>query len=234
MTGLVIDEAQSLPDELLEEVRLLGNIETASTKLLNIVLAGQPELLQRLQEPSLHALKQRIALRCELKAFDLPETAAYIAGRLRIAGGSPQDIFTHEAVVAIYDATGVLRGTDDTRTPMVANLIGHWLLGLPAGAALCFWRDRGVMGLWAGLSIGLITVALALTLGAGALTQNRIMWLALLIAALGLLACRFRWREATGSGFRGRGLALIQALGELSVTRTEHGTEVTLRRRLRD
>jgi MATE family multidrug resistance protein len=46
---------------------------------------------------------------------------------------------------------------------MIANLVGHWLLGLPVGAALCFWRGQGVLGLWAGLSIGLIAVALALT-----------------------------------------------------------------------
>ena len=105
LTGLVIDEAQSLPDELLEEIRLLGNIDTASAKLLNIVLAGQPELMARLQQDSLQALKQRIALRCELTTFDVLETAAYIAGRLRIAGGLPQEIFTQEAVKVIYETT---------------------------------------------------------------------------------------------------------------------------------
>jgi general secretion pathway protein A len=110
-TGLVIDEAQSLPDELLEEIRLLGNIDTASTKLLNIVLAGQPELVSRLQQDSLQALKQRIALRCELKTFDVAETAAYVAGRLRIAGGVPQEIFTQEAVKVIYEATAGLPRT---------------------------------------------------------------------------------------------------------------------------
>jgi type II secretory pathway predicted ATPase ExeA/protein involved in polysaccharide export with SLBB domain len=110
-TGLVIDEAQSMPSELLEEVRLLGNIESTSAKLLNIVLAGQPELLERLRDPLLDALKQRIALRCELKRFDSAETAAYIAGRLRIAGGLPQDIFTRESVLMIHDATGGLPRT---------------------------------------------------------------------------------------------------------------------------
>ena len=106
ITGLVIDEAQSLPYELLEEIRLLGNIESSSAKLLNIVLSGQPELLDRLRDPLLEALKQRIALRCELKRFDRGETASYIAGRLRIAGGLPQDIFTQESVLAIHEATG--------------------------------------------------------------------------------------------------------------------------------
>jgi general secretion pathway protein A len=110
LTALVLDEAQSLPYELLEEVRLLGNIETPTSKLLNVVLAAQPELADRLNESSLRQLKQRISLRCELPTFDFPETAAYVAGRLRIAGGRPSDIFSREAVSAIYEAsTGVPR-----------------------------------------------------------------------------------------------------------------------------
>ena len=105
LTGLIIDEAQSMPHELLEEIRLLGNIETTTTKLLNIVLCGQPELSARLNQPSLRQLKQRIALRCELKALNLDETAAYVSGRLRIAGGLPGDIFTRETVIAIHKAS---------------------------------------------------------------------------------------------------------------------------------
>jgi MATE family multidrug resistance protein len=61
-------------------------------------------------------------------------------------------------------ATGVLRGIGDTRTPMVMNVIGHWLLGLPAGYALCFRSGWGVVGLWVGLCIGLIFVAVVLTI----------------------------------------------------------------------
>lgn len=105
LTGLIVDEAQSMPHELLEEIRLLGNIETSTTKLLNIVLSGQPELAARLNDPSLRQLKQRIALRCELKPLSVDETAAYISGRIRIAGGSPGDIFTRETVIAIHDAS---------------------------------------------------------------------------------------------------------------------------------
>jgi len=105
LTALILDEAQSLPYELLEEVRLLGNIETPTAKLLNVVLAGQPELADRLNESSLRQLKQRISLRCELRTLDFPETAAYIAGRIRIAGGRPADIFSREAVSAIYEAS---------------------------------------------------------------------------------------------------------------------------------
>jgi general secretion pathway protein A len=106
LTGLIVDEAQSMPHALLEEIRLLGNIETPTSKLLNIVLCGQPELADRLNEPSLRQLKQRIALRCELHPLTQNEAAAYIAGRLRIAGGAPERIFTAQAVWAIHKASG--------------------------------------------------------------------------------------------------------------------------------
>jgi general secretion pathway protein A len=103
LTGLVIDEAQAMPDELLEEVRLLANIETTTDKLLPIVLAGQPELADRLNQVSLRQLKQRVALRCLLLALDAKETAEYIAGRIRVAGGNSVMVFTRQAVDSIYD-----------------------------------------------------------------------------------------------------------------------------------
>jgi general secretion pathway protein A len=110
LTTLIIDEAQSLPYDLLEEVRLLANIETSTVKLLNLVLVGQPELADRLNEQSLRQLKQRITLRAQLTPLDLKETAAYVAGRLRIAGGVVSDIFTKQAVVAIFEiSTGLPR-----------------------------------------------------------------------------------------------------------------------------
>jgi len=103
ITALVIDEAQALPDEILEEIRLLANMETPTQKLLPVVLAGQPELSERLNEPGLRQLKQRIALRCELKPLDLADTAAYIASRIRTAGGDPANIFTRQAVTLIHE-----------------------------------------------------------------------------------------------------------------------------------
>jgi len=103
VTALVVDEAQALPDEILEEIRLLANLETPTSKLLPLVLAGQPELAGRLNQPNLRQLKQRIALRCELKPLDLPDTAAYIASRIRTAGGDPANIFTREAVTLIHE-----------------------------------------------------------------------------------------------------------------------------------
>jgi type II secretory pathway predicted ATPase ExeA len=102
ITALVIDEAQSLSIELLEEIRLLANIETATEKLLPLLLAGQPELAKRLEDPSLRQLKQRVALRCESAQFELPETAAYIASRIRTAGGEASRLFTREAVMVIH------------------------------------------------------------------------------------------------------------------------------------
>jgi general secretion pathway protein A len=104
-TVLIIDEGQSLPLPLLEEVRLLANTETNEQKLLQVVLAGQPELAERLNAPSLKQFKQRISLRCELRPLTERETAAYIAGRITIAGGKAAQIFTREAVTTIYEAS---------------------------------------------------------------------------------------------------------------------------------
>jgi general secretion pathway protein A len=109
-TALVVDEAQCLPDELLEEIRLLSNIETDSEKLLPIILAGQPELSKRLNRPSLRQVKQRVTLRCELRALGLHETAAYISGRIRQAGGNSSQLFTREAVTLVHErARGIPR-----------------------------------------------------------------------------------------------------------------------------
>jgi len=106
ITALVVDEAQSLSLELLEEIRLLANIETAEQKLLPLVLAGQPELRARLEEPELRQLKQRAALRCVIEPFDLSETAAYIATRIKTAGGVPSKLFTRESVSVIHEHAG--------------------------------------------------------------------------------------------------------------------------------
>jgi general secretion pathway protein A len=106
ITTLVVDEAQSLPHELLEEIRLLANIETSTAKLLQVVLVGQPELADRLNDPSLRQLKQRVAIRATLKPLDLRATAALIAGRIRVAGGNPPEVFTPAAVELVYRYSG--------------------------------------------------------------------------------------------------------------------------------
>ena len=99
----MIDEAQSLSGELLEEIRLLANSETATEKLLPLVLAGQPELKDRLNEPGLRQLKQRVTLRCEIVPLNQQETAAYIAQRIRTAGGDAARLFTRQAVMLIHE-----------------------------------------------------------------------------------------------------------------------------------
>ena len=105
-TALVIDEAQCLSMGLLEEVRLLSNIETPGQKLLPLVLAGQPELADHLNLPSLVQLKQRVALRCTLGLLNAPETAAYVTGRLKIAGADGREIFTRDALAVIHQRSG--------------------------------------------------------------------------------------------------------------------------------
>jgi general secretion pathway protein A len=107
---LIVDEAQNLSDEVLEEIRMLTNLETFTEKLLQIVLVGQPELEQRLKQPQLRQLRQRLTLRAKTHALTLDETKAYVQQRLRIAGSNGQQIFEPEAVMSIHRyASGIPR-----------------------------------------------------------------------------------------------------------------------------
>ena len=127
ITALVVDEAQSLSNDLLEEVRLLANIETSTEKLLPLVLAGQPEFAAKLNDPGLRQLKQRVALRCEIAPFELSETAAYMASRVRTAGGQSSPLFTREAVMAIHEHS---RGIPRTVNVICDNaLLGGFAIG---------------------------------------------------------------------------------------------------------
>lgn len=99
---LIVDEAQNLSDEVLEEIRMMTNLETFTEKLLQIVLVGQPELEERLKQPQLRQLRQRLTLRAKTHPLSLEETKAYVAQRLRIAGSNGQPIFDTEALVAIH------------------------------------------------------------------------------------------------------------------------------------
>ena len=106
---MIIDEAQNLSAEVLERVRLLSNFETRQDKLLQIVLVGQPELSNRLNEPELRQLKQRVALRHHLAPLSLSECAEYIAKRLEISGGTAS-LFTNGAMRAVHSySSGVPR-----------------------------------------------------------------------------------------------------------------------------
>jgi general secretion pathway protein A len=102
-TVLVVDEGHGLSTEVLEEIRLLCNFESDTAKHLQIVLTGQPELREVLNQPNLRQLKQRVALRCEITALpNVEETAQYIASRLKVAGAAKTDIFSPGAVDYIF------------------------------------------------------------------------------------------------------------------------------------
>ena len=104
ITALVVDEAQALRQELLEEIRLLTNLETSQQKLLQIVLMGQPELEIVLDSPELRQLKQRVALRCQLQPLDESQTHSYVLSRLERAGGPPEPpVFSEEAMEKIFE-----------------------------------------------------------------------------------------------------------------------------------
>ena len=107
---LIVDEAQNLSDEVLEEIRMMTNLETFTEKLLQIVLVGQPELEQKLKQPQLRQLRQRLTLRAKTHPLTLEETKAYVQQRLRIAGSNGHDIFDPESLVAIHRyANGIPR-----------------------------------------------------------------------------------------------------------------------------
>jgi general secretion pathway protein A len=108
-TILLIDEAQDLDIEVLESLRLLSNLETAQDKILQIVLSGQPELADRLADPSIRQLKQRIAVRCRLDPLTREELPEFIEARLTIAGGAPS-LFLPESLDAIWQySSGIPR-----------------------------------------------------------------------------------------------------------------------------
>jgi general secretion pathway protein A len=101
-TVLIVDEAHNLEWDVLEEIRLLGNLENRRGKLLQIILAGQQELDRKLEAPEFRQLKQRIALRCALRGFDLPETVAYIETRMARAGLRQQTLIAPDLIAEIH------------------------------------------------------------------------------------------------------------------------------------
>ena len=108
--ALVVDEAQALTDEVLEEIRLLTNVETPEGKLMTLVLIGQPKLGARLNDDRWAQLKQRIEIRSSLTALELIESAAYIWSRISTAGGDAAGIFTADAIRLIHQrARGIVR-----------------------------------------------------------------------------------------------------------------------------
>jgi general secretion pathway protein A len=99
---LIVDEAHNLEWEVLEEIRLLGNLENRNGKLLQIILSGQPELDRKLDAPNLRQLKQRVVLRCNLQPFSLRNAVEYIESRLEKAGMTEQSIFSEELMAELH------------------------------------------------------------------------------------------------------------------------------------
>ncbi len=107
---VIIDESQNLEPELMEQVRMLSNLETDQHKLMQIILSGQPELKERLQQPDLRQLRQRIMVHCDLQPLDHLETALYIQHRLNVAGANNRITFDTAAVRRIHErAQGIPR-----------------------------------------------------------------------------------------------------------------------------
>src|SRR6267154_55052 len=117
---LIVDEAQNLADEVLEEIRMMTNLETFTEKLLQIVLVGQTELEIKLKQPNLRQLRQRLTLRAKTHPLTADESRAYIQQRLRIAGSNGQAIFDGEAMNAIHRYSNGI--------PRVVNLISEHCL----------------------------------------------------------------------------------------------------------
>jgi type II secretory pathway predicted ATPase ExeA len=109
LCAIVVDEAQNLSWELLEEIRLLTNLETSSEKLVQIVLSGQPELEEKLHHPSVRQLRQRVSLWCKTRPLNGEETQAYIAERLRIAGASEPVLLPEAAELVHRYSKGIPR-----------------------------------------------------------------------------------------------------------------------------
>jgi type II secretory pathway predicted ATPase ExeA len=119
-TALIVDEAQNLDWDVLEEIRMLGNLENRRGKMIQVILSGQPELDRKLEEPSFRQLRQRIGLRCRLRPFSATETAAYIGTRLARAGMKEQTVLPPDVLAGIHKRTQGI--------PRLINLVSDNLL----------------------------------------------------------------------------------------------------------
>ena len=122
---LIIDEAQALPDESIEALRLMTNLETESQKLLQVVLFGQPELDQKLRHPKLRQLLQRITFSYKLKLMDADQLYQYVRHRMAVAGYRIEGLFSPECCQLMHKASG--------GTPRIVNVLCHKALMLAYG-----------------------------------------------------------------------------------------------------
>lgn len=133
---LCLDEAQAMPIETLEALRLLTNLETERRKLLQVVLFGQPELDDKLSNRAIRQLKQRITFSCRLRPLDLADVEFYIAHRLAIAGHRGVRLFTADAVKRLFRASGGV--------PRLINIVSHKSLMAAFGEGARQVSDRHV------------------------------------------------------------------------------------------
>ena len=133
---LCLDEAQAMPIESLEALRLLSNLETESSKLLQVVLFGQPELDKRLDDPAIRQLKQRISFTCNLDALNVHDVEYYLAHRLGIAGYRGPRLFSRDAVRLLFR---VSRGV-----PRLINILAHKSLMAGYGEGARYITDKYV------------------------------------------------------------------------------------------
>jgi len=172
---LVIDEAQTLRPEVLEQVRLISNLETENDKLIQIVLAGQPELESLLERPDLRQLNQRIAVRYRLKFLSMDETRAYVRHRMEVAGETGGVSFSSNAIRLIHLFTrGIPRKINilTDRSLLVAFGDEHRRIGVGtvsrAFAEVCTFSRRRRLTL---AIAGLTAIVLALLLVVGAIRR---------------------------------------------------------------
>ena len=189
-TVLILDEAQNLYPQTLEQVRLLSNFETTKEKILQILLVGQPELRAKLELPELRQLGQRIAMRCTIPPLSPAATRNYIRTRLRMAGGSDPGLFTEAAVARLSEYAGgipriintlcdhslVIGYADQTRRidrPIVDEAIRYLEAGLrPRRRA----RRRATRSVTRGFRWAVIGVAAGVVAGVGMLSfQSHLM-----------------------------------------------------------
>jgi len=160
---LIIDEAQNLPRQVLEQIRILSNLETDKEKLLQIVMVGQLNLKDALRSPELRQLDQRVSIRYDLKPLTGEETAAYVAHRLTIAGGGAAVSFTPGALELVHRSSGgiprlinlvcdraLLAGYSERSTrilpPMVRKAVSSLELPVPRRSVVGWVRERAAMG----------------------------------------------------------------------------------------
>jgi general secretion pathway protein A len=166
-TVLIIDEAQNLPTDVLEQIRLLTNLETATLKLLQIILIGQPELIRMLEREKLRQLAQRITARYHLLHFSMRDTSTYMRHRLRVAGGS-DTLFTPAAIRCVHrQSGGVPRLINVVCDRALLGAYAHDRLRVDAATVrragrevrgAVPWKKRGDRLAWA-LGLGALAVA---------------------------------------------------------------------------